>query len=465
MKMEISPLDGRYHEAVGHLGQYFSEYGLTAARLRVELDYLLALDRTGLWEPLEADERERIDRVMREFSPTDFKVIKELERSTRHDVKACERYLRDRLKLREPGRIHFGLTSEDVNNLAYSLLLRAFVDDALLPSLGALVRRLADLAEVWAELPRPTRTHGQKATPSTAGKELAVYVRRLSRQGQALRAFRFSGKLNGATGTYAAMLAAFPGYDWPALAAEFVGQLGLDFNPCTTQVEDHDRWAELFGSVRRIANIVIDLDRDLWHDLSFGLLRERTDPDQVGSSTMPHKVNPIRFENSEGNLELAVAMLGALGDKLTRSRMQRDLSDSTVSRNMGVALAHVVLALGETEKGLGRLDVNEAHCREELRASPELLSEPIQTILRVAGLGEDPYELLRAHTRGRAVSREGLMALVDELAVSEHVKERIHALQVEDYIGAAPLICRRAVAEAREGFLNGLQLPDARGEG
>ncbi|MFH1807477.1 MAG: adenylosuccinate lyase [Pseudomonadota bacterium] len=449
MFQEISPLDGRYRERVGHLGRYFSEYGLMAARLRVELDYLLALDRTGLWEPLSAEEHERVDRVMRDFGPTDFRLIKEIESITHHDVKACERFLRDSLKLRDPHRVHFGLTSEDVNNLAYNLLLRAFVDEQLLPRLRSLMGLLCDRAEEWASEPFPTRTHGQRATPSTAGKELSVFLSRLLRQSQQLASFRFSGKLGGATGTYAAMLSAFPGYDWIRFAEEFVHALGFEPNPVTTQIDDHDRWAELFDLLRRIANVVIDLDRDLWSYLSLGWLRERPVSGQVGSSTMPHKVNPIRFENSEGNLELAVTLLGALANKLTRSRMQRDLSDSTVSRNIGVALSHLWLGLDETWHGLQRLELDRERCRAELDDSPELLAEPIQSILRATGLGQDPYELLRERTRGQRVTREALMALVDSLAVGDRTKQRIHELQVHEYLGVAPALCMRVVHRAR----------------
>jgi len=450
---EISPLDGRYRDRVGHLGRYFSERALMASRVRVEVAWLLALDEVGLWPSLSDEERARAARAAEGLTAEQFGRIKEIERTTRHDVKACERWLRETLDLSHPARIHFGLTSEDVNNLAWSLLLAACLEEALLPALGRLVRRLTDLGSAWAEVPLPTRTHGQRATPSTAGKELAVFAYRLARQGEALCDLRLTGKCNGATGTYAALLAAAPEHDWVGTCEGLVRDLGLEPAPITTQIEDHDRWAELLDRVRRVANIVLDLDRDVWLYLAFGLLRERTAAGEIGSSTMPHKVNPIRFENSEGNLELAVPLLAALADKLCRSRLQRDLSDSTATRNLGVPLGHVLLALEETTSGLGRLEVDAARCRAELEESPELLAEPIQTILRASGAGGDPYELLREHTRGREVRREDLVALVDGLPVSEGVKERVRALAVPEYVGAAPAQCRRALTLVREGFL------------
>ncbi|MBI4818691.1 MAG: adenylosuccinate lyase [Deltaproteobacteria bacterium] len=453
MSLEISPLDGRYRERVGHLGSYFSEFALMSARVRVELDYAEALERTGLWKSLSVEERARIERLRRDFGEKEFRRIKELEGQTRHDLKACELFLREALSLREPNRIHFGITSEDVNNLAYSALFREFVQRELLPQVKKLVAGLCDRAQLWADAPFPTRTHGQRATPSTAGKELAVFVSRLTRHGKVLASFRFAGKMNGATGTYGAMVAASPGFDWVSFCEGFVRELGFEPNPITTQIEDHDRWAELFDLVRRLANVVLDLDRDLWSYLSLGWFQETAEGGQVGSSTMPHKVNPIHFENSEGNLELAVAMLSAMGDKLTRSRMQRDLSDSTVTRNVGVALSHVWMALDETIRGLARIELNQARCLADLEDGPEVLAEPIQSILRVSGVSEDPYELLRSFTRGRRVSREDLMELVGTLPLDEELGRRISDLRARHYVGAAPDLCRRAIETARREFL------------
>jgi adenylosuccinate lyase len=445
----ISPLDGRYADRVSRLRAYFPEEALMAYRCRIELRYLLAQEGTGLWPPLTAAERTRVDDALARFDDADFQRIKEIETRTRHDVKACELFLRQKLGLEDPNRIHFGLTSEDVNNLAYSLSLQDHLREVQAPLLAELCLDLAALVEKWRDIPFPARTHGQKASPTTAGKELAVFLSRLLRQCVPLRSFRFSGKLSGATGTYAALGAAFPGYDWVDFAGRFIEGLGLQPNLVTTQIEDHDTWAEYFDRLRRIANILIDLDRDMWLYISHGYLAQAVAPDQVGSSTMPHKVNPIHFENSEGNLELAVAQLAFLADKLCRSRMQRDLSDSTVERNIGVALAHLHLAVQETLVGLRTVDIDRQRCREEIECSPELLAEPVQTILRTAGIA-DPYERLRSLTRGRAVTAEEIGAFLDGLEVDDDTRRRLKSLRPIDYVGEAPRLCDRVVARARK---------------
>ncbi|MGC4116882.1 MAG: lyase family protein [Myxococcales bacterium] len=352
--------------------------------------------------------------------------------------------------MRHPNHLHFGLTSEDVNNLAYTSMLEAYRAREQLPQLDRLLERLAGLAERTKAVPFPTRTHGQRATPSTLGKELSVFLWRLVRLRRKLAAHRFYGKLGGATGNYAAMLAVFPAFDWLGFARRFVEKRGLEFNLATTQIEDHDSWAEYFNLSRQVNNVLLDLDQDVWMYLSLGLLREESAKGEVGSSTMPHKVNPIRFENSEGNLSLSNALLVELSNKLCRSRMQRDLSDSTASRNIGVALAHGHLAASETLAGLERLGVDEARCRAELESSPELLAEPMQTILRAAGIAGDPYELLKATTRGQSVTRAALDVLIDSLNVDAAVKTRLRALRVPEYVGASQRICEAVVAEARK---------------
>lgn len=445
----ISPLDGRYRDRLDGAAAHFTEFALMRARVRVEAELLLALEVTDAWKPLDVEERARVTNVAERFVDADFDRIKAHEAVTRHDVKAVEWYLRERLTLREPHRIHFGVTSEDVNNLAWSLMLEGFLREALVPAVTRLAHRLLDLAERYADVPIPTRTHGQRASPSTMGKEFAVFVGRLLEPIAKLRAFRFVGKLNGATGNYSAMAAALPDVDWIAFSEAFVRRLGFEPSLATTQIEDHDRWGEFLGLVRRIANVVLDLDRDVWLYLMLGVLEDRPRPGEIGSSTMPHKVNPIRFENSEGNLELAVPMLGAIADKLSRSRLQRDLSDSTVTRNLGVPLAHVLLALFETTAGLERVEVHIGRCREELAASPELLAEPIQSILRVSGFAGDPYEEARLRTRGRPVTRDDLVAWVQGLDVPDEAKARVQALDPVTYVGLAPAVCRRVVAEAR----------------
>jgi len=448
VEREISPLDGRYRGRIGRLGEYFSEYALVEARCRVELLYLEALDAAGVFGELTAAERARIAEVRETFGESDFARVKRIESEIGHDVKACERFLRDRLALEDPNRIHFGLTSADVNNLAYGLILRGYRDEIQVPQLRRLVEALVELVERWKDLVFPARTHGQPASPTTAGKEIAVFLDRLLRQIQRLEAQPFQGKLNGATGTYAALAAAIPDFDWIGFSEAFVASLGLEPSICTTQIEGHDALAEYFSIVGRIHGIVLDLDLDLWEYISRGEIVQRPSPGEVGSSTMPHKVNPIRFENSEGNLAVSNALLEMFSDRLTRSRMQRDLSDTTVKRNIGVALAHGYLAIDSTLRGLREIEIDADASEDHVDAAPEVLTEAYQTILRLEGL-EDPYELLRRATRGRAMTLEELRAWVDELPVSEDVKQRMRAPRPADYIGLAPQVCSRVLDRAR----------------
>ena len=447
--LAISPLDGRYGARLRHLSAYFSEYALMRMRVMVELRFLEALDETGLFPKLYPQERDRIKTMKSQFDEKAYGRIKEIEAGINHDVKACEVFLREELGLREPNMIHFGLTSEDVNNLSYSFLLKEYVEKEQLPQLKELIQTLLAHAENWAEQPFPARTHGQMASPSTAGKEMAVYISRLLRQYRLLKRFRFSGKLNGATGNYSALLAAFSAFDWLDFSRRFMEKHGLKANLVTTQIEDHDTWARYFSITRQINNIVLDLDRDVWLYLTLGYLTIEAEKGAVGSSTMPHKVNPINFENSEGNMQVSSALLSGLIDKLGNSRLQRDLSDSTASRNIGVALAHSYLAVQETVKGLKKLQVNAARCEQELDDHPELLAEPIQTILRKEGV-EDPYNLLKEITRGKRVSRNELIELVDQLDIPAETKSRLKNLQVKNYLGDAVRICKLAASEARE---------------
>ncbi len=437
---EISPLDGRYQQRLQPLGAYFSEFALMQARCEVELRYVLALDDTGLFPALNLEEKERVGQAIENFSDEDYQQIKTIEAITRHDVKACEIFLREKVQLTEHNMIHFALTSEDVNNLAYNLMLKGYSANEYLPLLKRLIDLLCTLVSSWKSLPFPARTHGQKASPTTAGKEMAVYINRLLRQHQKLASFRFCGKLNGAVGNFSAMLAAFPDYDWISFSYNFVESLGLTPNIATTQIEDHDTWAEYFNITRQVNNIVIDLDQDFWSYISRDLFHEETLAGEVGSSTMPHKVNPINFENSEGNLLLSNSLLAMLADKLCRSRMQRDLSDSTVERNIGVALAHSYLAITETIRGLQKIRINEERCRQELDTSPELLAEPIQTILKTAGIN-DPYSLLKQITRGKTITYEDLQQFIEGLELDNDVKTRLKTLQVSSYIGDAIRIC------------------------
>jgi adenylosuccinate lyase len=446
---EISPLDGRYRDRLTPLGDYFSEFALVKARCEVELRYLEALDETGLFPPLSKAERARIRGAHSSFDDADFLRVKEIEKEIRHDVKACELFLRERLALEQPNRIHFALTSADVNNLAYGLILSRYRDQVQLPQVRSLLEKLIGLAEAWKEIPFPARTHGQPASPTTAGKEIAVFAGRLLRQAEQLQAHRFRGKLNGATGTYGAFVAAYPDFDWVGFSESFVRGLGLEPNPCTTQIDDGDNLAEYFAIASRIHGIVFDLDLDLWEYVSRGEIVLRAKAGEVGSSTMPHKVNPIRFENSEGNLAIANALLHTFSERLTRSRMQRDLSDTTVRRNIGVALAHGHLAIGETIRGLEEIDIDAEAARSRIDEAPEVLAEAIQTILRAEGV-EDPFELLKDWTRGTSPTLEDLQRFVDTLPISEETRAKLEELHPSDYTGLAVRICGATIDRVRD---------------
>jgi len=448
MMGRISPLDDRYSSIVGCLDEFFSERALVQARVEVECAFLNAIDRTGLFPPLDEGESARIAAARGAMVDEDFARVKAIEHEIRHDVKAVERFLREKLDLGNPERIHFGLTSADVNNLAYGLLLSRYRGMKQLPQVRALIARLTDQAEQWKATVFPARTHGQTASPTTLGKELAVFISRLLRQAEALRTHRFRGKLSGATGNYSAFVAAFPSFDWPRFSAELVSSLGLEPNRATTQIEDHDTLAEYFAIVSRINNIVLDLDLDLWLYISHGDLVNRAVTGEVGSSTMPHKVNPIRFENSEGNLILSNAMLHTLSDKLTHSRMQRDLSDSTVKRSIGTALAYGFLAIDQTLKGLERVDADVEQLQHKVAASPEVLAEAYQSILRAEG-ARDPYEVLRTAIRGKDVTLESLHRWIDSLDATDRVRARLRALRPDAYVGLAVRVCDDVIAEAR----------------
>ena len=445
----ISPLDGRYAGKLVNHRNYFSEKGLMYYRCKVELLYVLALNDAGLFEPLEKFELDNIQDCIHNFTDEDYKRIKEIESVTNHDVKACEIFLRERTQLRDVNMLHFALTSEDANNLAYTFMLKDYLEKEQLPQIESLLNKLIELAEQWKLIPFPSRTHGQKASPSTAGKEIAVFINRISRIYAQLKGFTFLGKINGAVGNYSAMLSAFPNFDWLSFAHSFLRKHGLEPNLATTQIEDHDTWATYFNWTRQINNIVMDLDVDCWLYISKDLFAEKIKEGEVGSSTMPHKVNPINFENSEGNLMLSNSMLTFLSDKLCRSRMQRDLSDSTVERNMGSALSYASLGITETMRGLNKLKINAQQCIDELNDSPELLAEPIQTILKIAGV-EDPYNLLKKVSRGQKPTREMLMSLVDNLDIDSAIKNRIHEMQAVNYIGDAERICDLVVQKAKE---------------
>ena len=448
MQKAISPLDGRYARILAPLGDVFSEFALAQERCRIELRYLKALDATGVFPVLNNEELVRIDAALASFRDADFDRVKAIEADVNHDVKACELFLKEKLNLRQPEMIHFGLTSADINNLATAGLLRRFRDEHQLPQLRELLKELAELAEQWKAIPFPARTHGQPASPTTAGKEVAVFLSRLLKQTKQLASLEFTGKMNGATGTYAALAITSPDIDWPAFSKQLVESLGLEWSACTTQIEGNDTIAEHLHLTSRINSIVLDLDQDFWQYISRGEIVQKTIPGEVGSSTMPHKVNPIRFENSEGNLTIANALIPALAQKLTQSRMQRDLSGSTVQRNLGVAFAHSYLAIQQTMQGLSRIDLNADVARQHVDASPEVLAEAVQTLLRAEGV-ENPYELLKSLTRGSAITLESLHSWIDGLDIRNSTKEHLKALRPSDYIGLAVAITEEVIRQTR----------------
>ena len=443
----VSPLDGRYAGDTEPLRAYVSEQALMRARVRVETEYLVALaDLEATPVSLSAADRERLREGYRGFDRTDAERIKRLETegegdrpATNHDVKAVEYFVRDNLPAGVGDEwVHFGLTSEDVTNLAYRLLLGPAVKEVLLPRLHQLRDALAGMAREYRDVAMLARTHGQPATPTTFGKEMAVYAARLGRALAALQqaVHGLSGKLAGASGTYAAHRVAYPGVDWPAFAREFVEGLGLDHEPLTTQVNPCDDLATLFDALRRVNHVLLDLALDCWLYISDGYLGQEAVAGETGSSTMPHKVNPIDFENGEGNLSKANSDLEFLGSSLTRSRLQRDLSDSTVKRNAGAALAHCLLGYRKLETGLEKVVPSEAAMRADLEATPEVLGEAVQTILRREGHA-DAYERVKELTRGRDVTLADFRALFTDLDVPEEVREELHALTPADYTGVA----------------------------
>jgi adenylosuccinate lyase len=447
----LSPLDGRYRTKVVALADHFSEFALMRQRVRVELAWLEAIsDEPGIAEvpPFSTATRALFSSVQRDFSIGDAERIKAIERTTNHDVKAVEYWLKERFEsvvevTRAAEFIHFACTSEDINNLAHGLMLVDARRDVLSPSLAALIGDLRILAHDHAALPMLARTHGQAATPTTLGKEMANVVSRLDRARAAFDEVVLPGKINGAVGNYNAHLAAYPAIDWESLARKLVTKLGLEFNAYTTQIEPHDGMAELFDALARVNTIVIDLDRDLWGYVSLGYFSQKLKQGEVGSSTMPHKVNPIDFENSEGNLGLANALLRHLADKLPISRWQRDLSDSTVLRNMGVALGYTLLGIVSCRNGLARLEVDPVRLAGDLEANWEVLAEPIQTVMRRYG-APNPYEQLKALTRGKSgMTRESLHAFIDGLEIPSDAKVRLKTLTPATYIGNAATLARR----------------------
>ena len=448
----LSPLDGRYAKSVEALRPVFSEYGLMRARVRVELSWLKALaaePKIVEVPPFDEAVLAEIDDVIAGFSLDDAAAVKAIEATTNHDVKAIEYWLKERFAdvpavSAVSEFIHFACTSEDINNLSHALMLREARDEVLLPKLAEVSDKLRSLAHELAVVPMMSRTHGQPATPTTLGKEVANVLYRLERQAKQLSAQEFLGKINGAVGNYNAHMVAYPDVDWEGHCRRFVEEdLGLTFNPYTIQIEPHDYMAEFFQAVSRINTILIDFNRDVWGYISLGYFKQKVKAGEVGSSTMPHKVNPIDFENSEGNLGMANAVLAFLSEKLPVSRWQRDLTDSTVLRNMGVGIGYAVLGLAAHLRGLNKLEANPAALAADLDATWELLAEPIQTVMRRYGVA-NPYEKLKDLTRGKGgITPEVLASFIRDLDIPDSAKQQLLDLTPASYVGKAENLAKR----------------------
>jgi adenylosuccinate lyase len=445
----LSPLDGRYAGKTDKLRPILSEAGFMHHRVKVEIAWLQALSTAGFAEikPFSPAANALLEKLATEFSETDAERIKAIEAVTNHDVKAVEYWLKEQVKdvpelVAASEFIHFACTSEDINNTSHGMMLKAARNEVMLPSLHALIEKLAAIAHDNADVPMLSRTHGQPASPTTLGKEIANVVARLKRAEQRIAAVEILGKMNGAVGNYNAHLSAYPKFDWQAFSKNVIEKrLGLTFNPYTIQIEPHDYMAELFDAIARTNTILLDLNRDIWGYISVGYFKQRTKAGEIGSSTMPHKVNPIDFENSEGNLGLANALLKHLSEKLPVSRWQRDLTDSTVLRNIGVAFGYTLLAYDSCLRGLNKLEVNPARLAEDLDATWEVLAEPVQTVMRRYGI-ENPYEQLKELTRGKGISKEALREFITGLAIPQHAKDHLLAMTPANYIGYAAQLAR-----------------------
>lgn len=440
----ISPIDGRYGAKTDSLRPIFSEYGLIRHRVVVEVRWLQALAaHEGISEvPALGGHAENVlNDIIEKFSEQDAQRVKNIESTTNHDVKAVEYFLKEKItgnaELEAVSEfIHFACTSEDINNLAYALMLREARNQSLLPLMDDVINALTDLATRYADEPMLSRTHGQTASPTTVGKEMANVVARLHRQREQYAAIPMLGKINGAVGNFNAHQVAYPDIDWPAFSRQFISDLGLDYNPYTTQIEPHDYMAEQFDTLARFNTVLIDFCRDVWAYISLGYFKQKTVAGEVGSSTMPHKVNPIDFENAEGNLGIANALYAHFAAKLPVSRWQRDLSDSTVLRNLGVAIGHSVIACESCMKGVGKLELNTGRTREDLDNSWEVLAEALQTVMRRYGI-EKPYEKLKDLTRDKAVNQETLQAFIQTLDLPDAVKQELSQLTPSLYLGNA----------------------------
>ncbi len=440
----ISPTDGRYGDKTADLRPLFSEFGLIHHRVTVEVRWLQALASNEAIAEVPAFDHKTnalLDGIVEHFNIEDAQRVKNIEKTTNHDVKAVEYFLKEKIQGNDRLEaisefFHFACTSEDINNLSYALMLKSGRDTVMIPVMDEIIHALVTMAHELADQPMLSRTHGQTASPTTVGKELANVVHRLRKQRNDVADVMILGKINGAVGNYNAHIAAYPEIDWPAFARQFIESLGIEMNPYTIQIEPHDYIAELFDAMARFNTILIDLCRDVWAYISLGYFKQKTVAGEVGSSTMPHKVNPIDFENAEGNLGIANALFNHLANKLPISRWQRDLTDLTVLRTLGTGLAHSLIAYQSLQKGLGKLEVNAARLDQDLEASWEVLAEPIQTVMRRYGIA-NPYEKLKEMTRGKAITRDDLQQLINSVELPDEARQRLLQLTPQTYIGNA----------------------------
>lgn len=452
----VSPLDGRYGNKTSNLRAIVSEYGLIYHRVLVEIrwfEYLAAHEEINELPALSSSAKSVLNGIVDNFSLEDAARVKTIERSTNHDVKAVEYFIKQKIQegaddqlITQSEFVHFACTSEDINNLSHALILKSARDDVLVPRMQEVISAVSALALKYAATPMLSRTHGQVATPTTMGKEMANVVARLKRQIAQVQEVPLLGKINGAVGNFNAHLSAYPDIDWIGVGSEFVTSLGLSWNAYTTQIEPHDYIAELFQAISRFNTILLDFDRDIWAYISIGYFKQKAVVGETGSSTMPHKVNPIDFENSEGNLGIANAILTHLAEKLPVSRWQRDLTDSTALRNLGSGIAYSLIAYQSTLKGIGKLELNSNALSQDLDNSWEVLAEPIQTIMRKYGIDE-PYEKLKELTRGETLDKNRVEAMIEELGLPAEAKEQIRSLTPANYIGAAELLVKNLLAE------------------
>ena len=445
----LSPLDGRYASKTQALRPILSESGFMHHRVKVEIAWLIALSEAGFAElkPFSEQAKKLLNQLGTDFSEEDAARIKAIEATTNHDVKAVEYWLKEKVShlpelITAAEFIHFACTSEDINNTSHGMMLKAARDNVMLPALDDIIAKLTELAHTNAALPMMSRTHGQPASPTTLGKEIANVVARLQGARQRIASVAILGKMNGAVGNYNAHLSAYPSFDWPSFSRKVIEQrLGLTFNPYTIQIEPHDYMADLFDAFARTNTILLDLNRDIWGYISLGYFKQRTKAGEIGSSTMPHKVNPIDFENSEGNLGMANAVLKHMAEKLPVSRWQRDLTDSTVLRNIGVGLGYALLAYDSCLRGLNKLEVNATKIAEDLDQSWEVLAEPVQTVMRRYGI-ENPYEQLKELTRGKGISKDALQEFITKLAIPQEAKDLLLAMTPASYVGLAEKLAK-----------------------